>query len=103
MWITNNMEVDYLLEQIEFHNSSYEWIVKESDKVAREIKALDQNEFNPEAYEKVTKRFLELELRYKRNKKDYDAVVKQVRTYFDDKHGIDIMGLLDDDINGANK
>jgi hypothetical protein len=95
------MEVDYLLEQIEFHNSSYEWIVRESEKIAREIKALDQKNFNPEAYDIVTKRFLELEMRYKRNKKDYDAVVKRVRAYFDDKHGIDIMGLLDDDINEA--
>jgi len=96
-----NMEVDYLLEQIEFHNSSYEWIVRESEKIAREMKTLDQKEFNPKAYDKLTKRFFELELRYKRNKKDYDAVAKQVRTYFDDKHGIDIMGLLDNDINEA--
>ena len=95
------MEVDYLLEQIEFHNSSYEWIVRESEKIAREIKTLNQKEFDAEAYDRVTKRFLELEMRYKRNKKDYDAVVKQVRTYFDDKHGIDIMGLLNDDINEA--
>jgi hypothetical protein len=93
------MEVDYLLEQIEFHNSSYEWIVRESEKVAKEIKALDQKEFDADAYDRVIKRFLEIDMRYKRNKKDYDAVVKQVRTYFDDKHGIDIMGLLDDDIN----
>jgi hypothetical protein len=94
-----NMEVDYLLEQIEFHNSSYEWIIRESEKVARGIKALDQEEFDHEAYDKLTKRFLELELRYKRNKKDYDTVVQQVRSYFNDKHDIDIMGLLDDDIN----
>jgi len=93
------MDVDYLLEQIELHNSSYEWIVRESDKVAKEIKALDQREFDADAYDRVIKRFLEIDMRYKRNKKDYDAVVKQVRTYFDDKHGIDIMGLLDDDIN----
>jgi len=93
------MEVDYLLEQIEFHNSSYQWIVRESEKIARAMKALDEKEFNSEAYDKLTKKFFELELRYKRNKKDYDAVVKQVRAYFDDKHGIDIMGLLDDDIN----
>jgi len=93
------MNVDYLLEQIEFHNASYEWIVRESEKVAREIKILDKKEFNPEAYDRLVKRFLELEARYKRNKKDYDIAVKQVRTYFDDKHGIDIIGLLDDDIN----
>jgi hypothetical protein len=96
-----NMEVDYLLEQIEFHNSSYEWIIRESEKIARSMNALDEKEFNPEAYDKLTKRFFELELRYKRNKKDYDAVVAQVRAYFDDKHGIDIMGLLNDDINEA--
>jgi len=95
------MEVDYLLEQIEFHNSSYEWIVRESEKIARAMKALDEKEFNAETYDKLTKKFFELELRYKRNKKDYDAVVAQVRSYFNDKHGMDIMGLLDDDINEA--
>ena len=93
------MNVDHILEQIEFHNASYEWVIRESEKVAREIKTLDKKEFNPEAYDKVIKRFLELEVRYKRNKKDYDIAVQQIRTYFDDKHGIDIMGLLDDDIN----
>jgi hypothetical protein len=93
------MEVDYLLQQIELHNMSYEWIIVESDKVAAQIKTLDQKEFDAKAYDKVVKRFLELELRYKRNKKEYDAVIAQVRTYFDHKHGIDIMGLLDDDIN----
>lgn len=91
--------VDTLLEQIEFHNSSYEWIVRESEKVAKELKALDlEDNFNADVYEEVTKRFFELEQRYKRNKKDYDAVIKQVRAYFEDKHGIDIMGLLDDRI-----
>jgi hypothetical protein len=97
------MNVDYLLQQIELHNMSYEWIVRESDKVASEIRVLDQKEFNAAAYDKVVKRFLELEVRYKRNKKDYDAVMQQVRTYFDDKHGIDIMGLLDDDVAEGNK
>jgi hypothetical protein len=92
-----SMNVDYLLQQIELHNMNYEWIVRESDKVASEIQVLDQKEFDAAAYDNVVKRFLELEVRYKRNKKDYDAVVQQVRTYFDDKHGIDIMGLLDDD------
>jgi peptidoglycan hydrolase CwlO-like protein len=91
--------VDLFLEQIEFHNSSYEWVVRESEKIAKELKALDlEVNFNVDTYEKVTKRFLELEQRYKRNKKDYDAVVKQIRAYFEDKHGIDIMGLLDDRI-----
>ncbi len=94
-----SMNVDYLLQQIELHNMNYEWIVRESDKVASEIQVLDQKEFDAAAYDNVVKRFLELEVRYKRNKKDYDAVVQQVRTYFDDKHGIDIMGLLDDDNN----
>jgi len=93
------MDIDYYLEQIEMHNSSYEWIVRESEKVAVELKALDkQEEFDFDKYEKITKRFMELEDRFKRNKKDYDAVVSQVRAYFSDKHGIDLMGLLDDQI-----
>ena len=94
-----HMDVDYLLEQIELYHASYEWIIKESDKVAAQIKALDKKKFNCKAYDKVTRRFLELELRYKRNKKDYDIVVTQVRSYFNDKHGMDILGLLDDDVS----
>jgi len=93
------MDIDYFLEQIEMHNSSYEWIVRESEKVAVELKILDkQKKFDAYKYDTVVKRFMELEDRFKRNKKDYDAVVDQVRAYFNDKHGIDIIGLLDDRI-----
>jgi hypothetical protein len=92
------MDVDNILEQLEFHNSSYEWIIRESEKVAKELKVLDAEKFNPDAYEEVTKRFLELESRFKRNRKEYNNTVSQVRTYFNDNHGIDIMGLLDDDL-----
>jgi len=94
-----SIDIDYYLEQIELHNASYEWIVRESEKVAVELKELDkQKHFDADKYEKITKRFMELEDRFKRNKKDYDAVVNQVRAYFNDKHGIDLMGLLDDRI-----
>jgi len=92
------MNIDYLLEQIESHNSSYEWIVRECEKVAKEMKLIDKEEFDANRYEAISKRFMELDNRFKRNKKDYDAVVNQVRAYFNDKHGIDIMGLLDDRI-----
>jgi len=93
--------IDELLEQIEYHNKSYEWIVKEGDKIAQEIKRLDQLEFDADAYEKAVKRFMEIDNRFKRNKKEYDEIVDRVRTYFTDKHGIDIVGLLNDDINEA--
>ena len=96
------MEIDYLLEQIEFHNSSYEWIVKESEKVAVELKKLDkQKHFDAAAYESVVKRFMELENRYKRNKKEYDEIVSKVRVYFNEKHGIDIIGILDGNEDNA--
>jgi len=96
------MDIEYLLEQIEFHNSSYEWIVRESEKVALELKKLDkQKNFDADAYEKVVKRFMELENRYKRNKKEYDEVVGKVREYFNEKHGIDIIGILDNDEDKA--
>ena len=91
-----NMDIDNLLEQIEFHNSSYEWIVRESEKVALELKKLDrQKNFDADGYEAVVKKFMELENRYKRNKKEYDSVVNMVREYFNEKHGIDIIGILD--------
>lgn len=90
------MDIDYLLEQIEFHNSSYEWVVREAEKVGDEIKFLGEpKNFNADKYDKAVKRFMEIENRYKRNKKDYDNVLNQVRSYFNDKHGIDIMGILD--------
>lgn len=96
------MDIDSILQQIEFHNSSYEWIVKESEKVAKELKTLDKKkEFNADKYETVVKRFMELENRYKRNKKEYNEVVGKVREYFNDKHGIDIIGILDNDEDNA--
>ena len=96
------MDIEQILEQIEFHNSSYEWVVRESEKVALELKKLDkQKNFNADAYNEVVKRFMELENRYKRNKKEYDEVVGKVREYFNDKHGIDIMGILDSNEDNA--
>ena len=96
------MDIEYFLEQIEFHNSSYEWIVRESEKVALEIKKLDkQKNFDADAYEVVVKRFMELDNRYKRNKKEYDDIVSKVREYFNDKHGIDIIGILDGNEDNA--
>jgi len=96
------MDIEYLLEQIEFHNSSYEWIVRESEKVALELKKLDkQKNFDADAYEVVVKRFMELDSRYKRNKKEYDDIVSKVREYFNDKHGIDIIGILDGNEDNA--
>ena len=96
------MDIEQILEQIEFHNSSYEWIVRESEKVALELKHLDKRkDFDADAYDKVVKRFMELENRYKRNKKEYDEVVGKVREYFNEKHGIDIMGILDNDEDNA--
>ena len=96
------MDIEYLLEQIEFHNSSYEWIVRESEKIALELKKLDkQKNFDADKYEVVIKRFMELDSRYKRNKKEYDDIVSKVREYFNDKHGIDIIGILDDNEDNA--
>lgn len=94
--------IDELLEQIELHNKSYEWIVREGDRIAKEIKRLDgQKHFDADGYEQAVKRFMEIENRFKRNKKDYDAVIDKVRSYFNDKHGIDIIGILDNDENNA--
>jgi len=92
------LDIDQILQQIELHNSTYEWIVRESDKIAAKITELDKRKFDPEAYDKLSKQFLELQSRFERDRKDYDKVVATVRSYFNEKHGIDIMGLLGDDI-----
>jgi chromosome segregation ATPase len=90
------MNVDYLLEQIELHNSTYEWIVKESQKIAEEIKKYSsKNTFNSNKLNKLTNQFIELENRFKSNRTKYNEVIAQVREYFNDKHGIDIMGILE--------
>jgi predicted deacetylase len=92
--------IDEILEQIEIHNKSYEWIVREAEQIANEIKRLDLLEdFDSQGYEIAVKKFMEIEQRFKRNKKDYDMIVNRVRVYFNDKHGIDIIGILNDDEN----
>jgi hypothetical protein len=92
------LDIEYILQQIELHNLTYEWIVRESDKIAAKMTELDKHEFDPVAYDKLSKQFLELQERFDRDRKGYDKIVATVRRYFNDKHGIDIMGLLGDDI-----
>jgi hypothetical protein len=96
----DNIDTDTLCEQIDLYNKNYEWIIKESERILVEMNKLDRMEtFQADKYEVLSRKHLELQQRYNRDKDNYNQIIKTVRTYFNEKHGIDIIGLLEGDID----
>lgn len=91
------MNIEDMLQQMEMYNASYEWAVRESEKIAKCIAKLNaQTNFDADRYHACTTKLMELQLRYARNKRNYNALLHQARQYFCDNHGIDIMSILND-------
>jgi hypothetical protein len=98
----DSIDTDTLCEQIELYNKNYEWIIKESERIVMEIRKLDKEKtFQADKYEALSQKHLELQQRYNRDKENYNQIIKTVRAYFNEKHGIDIIGLLEGDIDGV--
>jgi len=97
------MNIDNLLIKLDILNENYKWVIRESNKIAEAVENLDKQEvFDSKQYEKYCRRFLELELRYANDKKEFSKTFKQVKLYFKEKYGMDIVGLLEqDDIDKA--
>lgn len=92
--------IDALCDQIELYNKNYEWIIRESERIVVEMSKLDNMKtFQADKYEALSRKHLELQHRYTRDKDNYNQMIKTVRTYFNEKHGIDIIGLLEGDID----
>lgn len=97
------MNIDDLLNKLDILNNNYKWIINESNKIAEAVEELDKEEnFDTEQYEKYCKRFLELENRYAKDKKEFSKTFKEVKKYFKLKYGMDIVGMLEqEDIDNA--
>jgi hypothetical protein len=97
------MNIDNLLAKLDVLNNNYKWVISESNKIAEEVEKLDKEEhFNTELYEKYCRQFLELELRYANDKREFSKTFKEVKKYFKTKYGMDIVGMLEqEDIDNA--
>jgi hypothetical protein len=92
--------MDALCEQIELYNKNYEWIIRESERILVQMNKLDGMEtFQADKYEALSRKHLELQQRYSRDRENYNLIIKAVRSYFNENHGIDIIGLLEGDID----
>ena len=96
------MNLETYLKQIVTYQQSFAWSLTESDKIADQIIHLEkQKTFNPDKYNKLSSKLLELQQRYSRDKANYKKAKIQLKKYFKTKYDIDIIGILEDDIDLA--
>lgn len=96
------MNLNKLTLQAVQHQKSLLWAFKESDAIANKIIALEkQKNFDIEEYNMLSNKLLELQMRYLREKKEYEITSKNIKQYFKSKYDIDIVGILENDIDIA--
>lgn len=96
------MNLETYLKQIVTYQESFAWSLTESDKIADQIIYLEkQKTFNPDKYNKLSNKLLELQQRYLRDRANYKKAKTQLKKYFKTKYDIDIIGILEDDIDLA--
>jgi hypothetical protein len=96
------MNLETYLKQIVTYQESFAWSLTESDKIADQIIHLErQKTFNPDKYNKLSSKLLELQQRYLRDRANYKKAKTQLKKYFKAKYDIDIIGILEDDIDLA--
>jgi len=91
------MDVDYTLEQLEFHNKNYEWIVDESNKILKQIDDLPDTPYFNFKFKMLSNKLLELQKRFNRSKDEYNKLYREVNKYFEEKYGITFEPFLEDD------
>lgn len=83
------MNIEQLLEQLEVLNQNYLWIIKESEKILKQVnEAMDRGDM--EKVNVLRDKFLELENRHERDRITYNNLIRQSREYFRKKYGIDL-------------
>jgi hypothetical protein len=96
------MNLETYLKQIVTYQQSFAWSLTESDKIADQIIHLEkQKTFNPDKYNKLSSKLLELQQRYLRDRANYKKAKMQLKKHFKTKYNIDIIGILEDDIDLA--
>lgn len=93
------MNTEHTLEQLEMYNNTYEWIVKETDNIQKQILKMDKSDFGSKKYFSLIKQLDELQNRYNSNKVKYNEIVNEIRKYFEDKHNLDILDFIKDEDN----
>jgi len=88
------MKVDNLLEQLSLLNTSYIWIIREGEKILKEIDSAVKND-NFEEIEKLRNKFLELENRHNRDKITYNKIIKESRSYFKSRYNLDLFDYFE--------
>lgn len=83
------MNVNNLIDQLNILNQNYLWIIKEGEKILKEINiAMELNDMDK--VNSLRDRFIELENRHTRDKITYNKLIRESREYFRKKHGIDL-------------
>lgn len=83
------MNVDSLIDQLNTLNQNYLWIIKEGEKILKEITiAMDLGDMDK--VNSLRDRFIELENRHTRDKITYNKLIRESREYFRKKYGIDL-------------
>ncbi|NBP01558.1 MAG: hypothetical protein EBU90_15750 [Proteobacteria bacterium] len=96
------MNLNKLIILASQHQQSLLWAYQESDIIANKIIELEkQKKFDVEMYNSLSNKLLELQMRYLREKKEYEATNKSIKHYFKAKYDIDIVGILENDIDIA--
>lgn len=86
--------VDDLLKQLNVLNQNYVWILQQGEEILAAIdKAMAKNDFNK--IEKLRNQFIELENRHNRDKKTYNTIIKESRSYFKTKYNLDLLDYFE--------
>ena len=85
---------EQLVLQLITLNQNYMWIIEQSEKILIEIDEAFKKE-NFVKVEKLRDRFIELENRHNRDKKTYNAIIKESRSYFKTKYGLDLFDYFE--------
>jgi len=82
------MDLEYTIDQLELHNSNYEWIINESEKILCEIDELDDSDRDSKKYDMLVNKLKELQIRFNKSKSQYNELFEHINKYFEDKYGI---------------
>ena len=82
-------EVDKKLIQLDTMEKQFEFYINETSKVDIEVEGIDDNT-DGEEIEALNKRVEELFIRYQRDVKIYQELIKEIELHFKNKYGLEL-------------
>jgi hypothetical protein len=82
-------EVDKKLIQLDTIEKQFEFYINETSKVDIEVEGIDDNT-DGEEIEALNKRVEELFIRYQRDVKIYQELIKEIELHFKNKYGLEL-------------